>query len=326
MSFFGGSPRLADVGDFLPKRKKKNGKNGRNGRSGLANGRGAKEAAMGFESPGFFSGLRQNGNGSRGIPKADPVGFDRGLEIPELGSGFNSRIGNIGSGFVESVNPFRIGFSDVLTGNGRTGEIIKGSGGFVTPSIGKRKRGRPKGSGKKQKVVQKGLGKSKTLEFDTKGAKKLRAEAIQLAREGKTDEARAKLSQIQTKSVGGLLKEDIKSKGGRLKQSLGFTGDDQREEISLDEIQETIRADREPGGLGTRLEEIELEREVDEESRERLQEALATERASEGALEEAVVEEVDEEEENGLDEDLDEIEKDDFSFEVDEQGQIQRRR
>lgn len=314
MSFFGGSPRLADVGDFMPKRKKRNGKNGRD----ITNGRGAKESAMGFEAPEFFGGLRQNGNGSktRGVPKADPIDLGVGLQIPELGQGFNSRIGNIGSGFVENVDTFKIGFRDVLTGNGRTGEIIKGRTGLEGQSFdaigGKRKRGRPKGSGKKQKqkAVSKRF-KSKTLDFDTKGASEIRKEAIQLAREGRTDEARQKLAQIETKTVGSLLKE--KGRGA-------FT----RSGVDEDDFEEVeITSERDPGGLGTRSELLEKEGEIDEEQVERFREKIAVERAGEGALEEAVSDEV-EDEENGLDEDLEEVNEDDFAFEV-EEGQIRRK-
>jgi len=102
-----------------------------------------QRGAEGFEAPGFFGGLQGLGGiGDFGIE----TGIQEGLPIQELGAEYNTRFGNIGTGFTEAVNPYQIGFTDILTGNGRTGEIIEESSGYVT---GRRGRGRPKGSTKR---------------------------------------------------------------------------------------------------------------------------------------------------------------------------------
>ncbi len=333
MSFFGfGSARLSSTDDFLPKKKarKRNGKNGKNGkRNGNGNGS-AKRAARGFESPGFFGGLEQPRNGG-GIPKIDS---DIGVGVPELGEGFNSRIGNIGTGFTESVNPFKIGFTDILTGNGRTGEIIGGGSGGVTSSFGKRKRGRPKGSGKKQKIASIGSGivPTKPATLTTKGAKKLKAEALLLSKAGDIEGARAKLSQIKTKSVGGLLKEragaglgGIKEGIRRRREGIGSAIVFQEEEFGGDELSgaQGPVAERIQGGRGTRESELGLEGRVDEEQVGRFRQRIAAEREVEGSVEEAIADEVeDEEEDPGMDEDVEN--GDDFAFGV-EEGEIRRR-
>jgi len=326
MSFFGfgsGSARLSNVDDFAPKKKarKRNGKNGRNGKKNGRNGRNgngsAKRAAEGFESPGFFGGL-ESGKGFGGIPKSEPI-QDVGVELPALGEGFNSRIGNIGSGFTENVNPFKIGFTDILTGNGRTGEIIGGGAGGVTSGFGKRKRGRPKGSGKKQKLAGLGSGivPRKPATLTTKGAKKLKAEALLLTKAGDIEGARAKLSQIKTKSVGGLLKDKAgaglsgirESIRDRKTKGLGSAISFQAEEFGGDELsgQQGPVAERAGGFRGTKRAELDLEGRIDEEQVGRFRQRIAAERESESSIDELV------EEENGLDEDLEDVEdSDDF--------------
>ena len=148
MSF---NKRLFSMDSFMAKPKKRRNGNGRNGKSkkrnGNGNGRGsARSAALGFEAPGFFKGLETGNN----IPRiGESQGREvQGLQIPELGEGFNSRFGKIGTGFIEQTNTFKVGFSDVLTANGRTGQIL-GEGG----KIGSRGRGRPRGSGKGRKAT-----------------------------------------------------------------------------------------------------------------------------------------------------------------------------
>jgi len=321
MSFFGfGSARLSSVDDFAPKKKprKRNGKNGRNGKRNGRNGNGsAKRAARGFESPGFFGGL-ESGKGFGGIPKSEPI-QDVGVELPALGEGFNSRIGNIGSGFTENINPFKVGFGDVLTGNGRTGEIIGGGSGSVTSSFGKRKRGRPKGSGKKQKLAGLGSGivPRKPATLTTKGAKKLKAEAVLLTKAGDIEGARAKLSQIKTKSVGGLLKEKAgaglsgirESIRDRKTKGLGSAISFQAEEFGGDELsgQQGPVAERDSGFRGTRRAELDLEGRVDEEQVGRFRQRIAAERESESSIDELV------EEENGLDEDMEDVDEEEDS-------------
>lgn len=59
----------------------------------------------------FFSGI-QNGD----LRRSAGVG----VKLPELGEGFNSRFGQIGSGFVERVDPDKFGFSG---GVGRSGGL-----------------------------------------------------------------------------------------------------------------------------------------------------------------------------------------------------------
>lgn len=337
MSFFGfgsGSARLSSA----PKKKarKRNGKNGRNGKRNGRNGRNgngsAKRAARGFESPGFFGGLQNGGGIGGGIPKSNIQ--DVGVELPALGEGFNSRIGNIGSGFVENVNPFKIGFTDILTGNGRTGEIIGGGSGAVTSSFGKRKRGRPKGSGKKQKLAALGSGivPRKPATLTTKGAKKLKAEAILLTKAGDLEGARAKLSQIKTKSVGGLLKERAGSGLSGIRDSirerrtkgLGSAISFQAQEF--DEIDEGPLgpvAERSSGSRGTRESELGLEGRVDEEQVGRFRQRIAAERESESSIDDAISDEVDDEEvDSGMDDEIEE--DDDFAFDV-EGGEIRRR-
>ena len=124
-SFLGFGERKRSPPRRRSKKKNGNGKNGNgNRRKNLA-----KDSVMGFEAPGIFEGLaipKRNG-----IPKTDSEDIGGGgLPIPELGQDFNTRFGQIGSGFVEKVDPFKIGFGDVLTGNGRTGEIIQGKTGL----------------------------------------------------------------------------------------------------------------------------------------------------------------------------------------------------
>lgn len=120
--------RLFSVDDFAPRRKNGKRKNGKNG---------ARRERSQFAAPGFFGGLR--GVGDVGV--ATRGGIGEGLQVPELGEGFNTRFGKIGTGFVENVNTFKVGFQDVTTGNGRTGEII-GRGFGRAPST--RGRGRPR--------------------------------------------------------------------------------------------------------------------------------------------------------------------------------------
>jgi len=339
MSFFGfGSARLSSVDDFAPKKKprKRNGKNGRNGKKNGRNGRNgngsAKRAARGFESPGFFGGL-ESGKGFGGIPKSEPI-QDVGVELPALGEGFNSRIGNIGSGFVENVNPFKIGFTDILTGNGRTGEIIGGGSGSVTSSFGKRKRGRPKGSGKKQKLAGLGSGlvPRKPATLTTKGAKKLKAEALLLTKAGDIEGARAKLSQIKTKSVGGLLKDKAGAGLSGIRESIRRRKDEGLgtalafQEQEFDEIDEGPLgpvAERAGGRRGTRESELGLEGRVDEEQVGRFRQRIAAEREVEGSVDEAISDEVDDEEvDSGMDDEIEE--DDDFAFDV-EGGEIRRK-
>jgi len=340
MSFFGfGSARLSSVDDFGPKKKarKRNGKNGRNGKKNGRNGRNgngsAKRAARGFESPGFFSGLKNGGGIGGGIPKSGVQ--DVGVELPALGEGFNSRIGNIGSGFTESVNPFKIGFTDILTGNGRSGEIIGSGAGGVTSAFGKRKRGRPKGSGKKQKASLGSLGSGivprKPPTLTTKGAKRLKAEAVLLTKAGDIEGARAKLSQIKTKSVGGLLKERAGAGLSGIRESirerrtkgLGTAISFQGEEFGGDELsgQQGPVAER-AGGFGTRRSELELEGRIDDEQVGRFRQKIAAEREVEGSVDEAIADEVDDEEDSGMDDEIEE--DDDFAFDV-EGGEIRRR-
>ena len=335
MSFFGfGSARLSSVDDFAPKKKprKRNGKNGRNGKRNGRNGNGsAKRAARGFESPGFFGGL-ESGKGLGGIPKSEPI-QDVGVELPALGEGFNSRIGNIGSGFVENVNPFKIGFTDILTGNGRTGEIIGGGSGAVT-GFGKRKRGRPKGSGKKQKLAALGSGivPKKPATITTKGAKKLKAEAILLTKAGDLAGAQAKLSQIKTKSVGGLVKSGFKTRLSGIRESIRERREPlssalafQEEEFEGEGLtgQQGPVAIRASGERGTIQVERELEGRVDEEQVGRFRQRIAAERESESSIDEAISDEVDEDEvDSGMDEEIEE--EDDFAFDV-EGGEIRRK-
>lgn len=143
--------RLFSVDDYMPLRKgsKKRSKGiDRNGDGVIDDcmgeacglpGYGKKKSDEYFEAPGFFGGLTElGGTGDIGIE----TGINEGLPIQELGAEYNTRFGSIGTGFTEAVDPYQIGFKDILTGNGRTGEIIEESSGFV----GKRGRGRPRGS------------------------------------------------------------------------------------------------------------------------------------------------------------------------------------
>jgi len=260
-----------------PKRRSKSKK--RNGRNGNGSRRRnlAKESAMGFEAPGIFEGLRSPRNGG-------------GLPIPELGTDFNSRFGQVGSGFVERVDPFKIGFSDVLTGNGRTGEIIGSGSGFVS---GKRGRGRPRGSGKvgRPKGSKKLRGPSgKPLEFESGEVKELR-------RAGK-------LKGTRTRSVGSLLSESAREGVGTIRKR--FRGD-------------PIRAERQEGGFGTSPEQLERETDVDREQVDRFRVGLAVEQEVESEKEE-LLEDV--EEDTGMEDDVEN--DDDFAFEV-EEGEIRRR-
>ena len=261
--------KLFGMDDFLPK-KRRNG-NGRNGKkNGKRNGRSsAKESARGFEAPGFFGGL--SGRRGNGIPKADV-----GVALPELGEGFNSRFGEVGSGFTERVDTFKIGFSDVLTGNGRTGEIIGGGAGIVTPGIGKRKRGRPKGSGKKQRAIGSGVVKSKPLVIATSGAR-------QALREGRP---------TQVKTVGGLLKEGIRESVRRKPKTFESTS------VALG------------AGMGSLIEREPEKEEVSFRPKAEEENGVSFASPEEGLKNDL------EEEEAGLDEDMDDVEENDIDFEV----------
>jgi len=281
--------------EFSPKPKRRNGNgngkrrngNGNGKRRGFANGgRSAKESAMGFESPGFFEGLKGNGDiskvGGGGIPKIDN---DIGVGVPELGEGFNSRIGNIGQGFTESVDPFKIGFTDILTGNGRTGQII-GAGADLQSSGLKRGRGRPKGTTKKALKARKKA--KKGFDFDTS------KEVRQLRKAGKTD-------QIRSTTVGGLLKESVR--GGVPTGSSGTIRSQQQRRDSL-EFQESVFDGGQvaEGTAGTRERR---EKEIDEEQVDRFNVAIALEREQQqdqGMDEESLLE--DEEEDPGMEEDM----------------------
>lgn len=157
-----------------------------------------KKKSGGYQSE-FFGGLQDLGGignvgGSVGTPRNN--GSDKGLQIQELGAEYNSRFGQIGSGFTESVDPYNIGFKDLLTGNNRTGEIISSGSGHVT---GVRGRGRPRGSGKgssgrKGARIETNIGKSfkvgnlrrvKPKEYGNTSGKTESRSIYQLLRHGK---------------------------------------------------------------------------------------------------------------------------------------------
>ncbi len=256
----------------------------------------AKDAASGFESPGIFEGLKQPRSERNGERNGQRNGG--GLPIPELGTDFNDRFGQIGTGFVERVDPFKIGFSDVLTGNGRTGEIIGSGSGFVS---GTRGRGRPKGSGKvgRPKGSTKLRGPvGKGLEIDSSEVKELRKAG--------------KLKGTKSRSVGSLLKESAVGGIGSVREK--FRGDPIRASRSID---------ADTGGevgFGTSRDALERETDVDREQVDRFRVGLAVEQEVE-TEKESLLE--DEEEDSGMDEDI-ENGGDDFGFEVKE-GQIRRR-
>jgi len=234
---------------FMPKKKRRNG-NGKNGKKRNGNGS-AKSAARGFEAPGFFGGLK-NGGGPppSGIPKTDDRVFDRGLQIPELGEGFNTRFGKVGSGFVESVDTFKVGFSDVLTANGRTGQII-GEGG----KIGGRGRGRPRGSGK---------GRKATTQTTTTAKKS-----------GKT--VGSLLAGAASKGIkGGITR--LKSRGGGQSQ---FS----TEEIQAEKTVDRANVQKLQAGLQKEIEEQDIdmtEEEVEEEDEEVLDKEMSDEEGVNG--------------------------------------------
>jgi len=185
--------------DMYSEPAKKNGKNGKNGK-----GNGEMEVynkkCFGdecFDPSGFFGGFSPP-KSKEGIPQKADVNLNIGLEIPELGAEFNTRIGKIGTGFTEAVDPYNVGFKDILTGNGRTGEIIGYGGGYVGGGA-KRGRGRPR----KERSLEKNIGsyrvgkiakpKGKPMEIKTKevreaekrGEKTESRSVYQLIKEGK---------------------------------------------------------------------------------------------------------------------------------------------
>lgn len=242
--------KLFSMDSLMPKQKKRKNGNGKNGKKRNGNGNGsAKSAARGFEAPGFFGGL-QNGGGAPGIPKTDDRIFDRGLQIPELGEGFNSRFGKVGSGFVENVDTFKVGFSDVLTGNGRSGEII-GSGG----KIGARGRGRPRGSGK--------------------GGRRVATKTTTAKKSGKT--------------VGSLLagaaSKGIKGGITRLKSRGGGTAQFSTEEIQAEKTVDRANVQGLQAGLQKEIEEQEIDmtdEEVEEEDETVLDKEMSDEEGVNG--------------------------------------------
>lgn len=126
-SQFGG---FGGMGDFFGGvRSNGNGKK-RNGNGNGSRRASAKDAAMGFEAPEFFGGLRaesqrpqSDGTFDDGMMKATPVQEGLGIQIPELGQDFNTRFGKIGSGFIENVNVSNVGFggSGQIGGSGTKG-------------------------------------------------------------------------------------------------------------------------------------------------------------------------------------------------------------
>lgn len=163
----------------------------------------AKEGARGFESPGFFSGLMVEK--PRNAVKPVSSNIDQGLPIPELGREFNTRIGNIGTGFTESVDPYSIGFRDILTGNNRTGEIITASSGRIGRGA-KRGRGRPR---KIRGIASKGIGSYKAVKIRGGRGKPLEFKTKEIREREKKGEK----VQTESRSVYQLLKE------GKPKQS-----------------------------------------------------------------------------------------------------------
>lgn len=216
--------RLFSVDDYMPvsKGSKKRSKGiDRNGDGVIDDcmgeacglpGYGKKKSDEYFEAPGFFGGLTElGGAGDIGIE----TGINEGLPIQELGAEYNTRFGNIGTGFTEAVDPYQIGFKDILTGNGRTGEIISESTGYVSGT--RRGRGRPKGSTKGGRVGAgvssvgsllsegrgKGKGKSKGVKF---------GKAIIGGEEGES--VSSKYIEPGIKKTGGKIKEKLFGKKG----------------------------------------------------------------------------------------------------------------
>lgn len=185
MSFDSG---LFSMESYMPRKGKKN---------GFANGRrSAKEAAKGFESNYFFEGF--------GIPQQQPVEpintkMDQGLPIPELGAEYNTRFGKIGTGFTEAVDPYEIGFKDILTGNGRTGEIITTSPGRISGTV-KRGRGRPR---KVRGIASKGIGSYRAVKIRGGKGKPLEIKS----KEVREREKKGEKVETESRSVYQLLKE-----------------------------------------------------------------------------------------------------------------------
>ena len=130
--------KLFSVDDYMPQKKKN-----KSSKNEIFDKRCFGDEC--FKTEDFFGGFMAGE--SKGI---EPVrsDVDSGLPIPELGKDYNSRFGNIGTGFTEAVDPYQIGFKNILTGDGRTGEIITDAQSAVGSYGIRRKRGRPKGSGK----------------------------------------------------------------------------------------------------------------------------------------------------------------------------------
>lgn len=280
----------------------------------------AKDAASGFESPGIFEGLKRNGGG---LSERNDAGLERverngGLPVPQLGEDFNTRFGQIGTGFVERVDPFKIGFSDILTGNGRTGEIIKSRSGLEGESFdafSKRKRGRPKGSGKVGRPKGSTKKSSGGLEFDSSELKKT---VSSLAKEEGVSKktARQILKErggIGTGSVGSMLRESTSEGVGSIRER--FRSRPGRSEASAFQREEF---DDDEGVGGS----LEREGDVDREQVDRFRVGLAVEQEVESEKEE-LLDDV-EEDDPGMDEDMENGGDSNFKFEVKE-GEIRRR-
>lgn len=149
-----------------------------------------------FRTDDFFGGFMAEGGG-QGI-KAEVPPIDQGLPIPELGAEYNTRFSKIGTGFTEAVNPYDIGFKDIITGNGRTGEIITGG---TEP---KRGRGRPR----KEKTIEQYVGGYSVGKLKGKRGKYPELKT----KEVREREAKGEKVETKSKTVATLLKESIRPK------------------------------------------------------------------------------------------------------------------
>ena len=222
----------------------------------------AKAAAKGFESPGFFGGLQVPRSS---IPKVDR---DEGLKIPPLGEEFNTRFGKVGSGLVENVDTFKVGFKDVLTGNGRTGEII-GSGAKLKASSG-RGRGRPRKAGRRSTGTRTKKQEGKTIGAVLAGA----------ATSGIKKGASALKQKIQDRNEGKFQSQSI-DLGEAEGRSLRVTQEGQGVSFEPEEVRRFKGEEAEEGGVTfADVEEKDLDltdEEVEEEDEEILDKDMAKE-------------------------------------------------
>lgn len=186
----------------------------------------AKDAATGFEAPDFFGGLRRNGNGSRArdetfdnkMMQQQPAQQGLGIQIPELGQDFNTRFGRIGSGFVESVDPFGVGFSSKGIGGGRDSGV-RGLSELEREAFRRdkgTKRGRkPKLSDRERELItigrrtQQDESKKKKLLSELEKNEKKERKEFEKAEKKRTKEQRDVVIQQERQDRGEVLKDEV---------------------------------------------------------------------------------------------------------------------